>query len=192
MLSIIHCSQSVRPGEPRRGRIHYSLLYRMQKRILILFVFLLSFQTYAQVIPPKDLPTLLTERDKLYKDYVYYRDQKSSFWGTQSKKDLNRVIDVLKGIIAKDTEIVETVRVQGLRKESSLIGQSREITDRIYALNAEVEKLNTQLGQQRRKVKEAQENLEEAENGRFSFMVLSILLGLTSLGLFFYRRKARS
>jgi phosphoglycerate-specific signal transduction histidine kinase len=164
----------------------------MQKRILILFVFLLSFQTYAQVIPPKDLPTLLTERDKLYKDYVYYRDQKSSFWGTQSKKDLNRVIDVLKGIIAKDTEIVETVRVQGLRKESSLIGQSREITDRIYALNAEVEKLNTQLGQQRRKVKEAQENLEEAENGRFSFMVLSILLGLTSLGLFFYRRKARS
>jgi phosphoglycerate-specific signal transduction histidine kinase len=164
----------------------------MQKRILVLLLFLLSFQTYAQVRPPKDLSTLLTERDKLYKDYVYYRDQKSSFWGTQSKKDLNRVIDVLKEIIAKDTEIVETVRVQGLRKESSLIGQSREITDRIYALNAEVEKLNTQLGQQRKKLKEAQESLEEAENSRFSFMVLSILLGLVSLGLFFYRRKVRS
>jgi phosphoglycerate-specific signal transduction histidine kinase len=165
----------------------------MRKSVVILFICLLTLPSFGQseLRPAKDLTTLLAERDKLYKDYVYYRDQKSSFWGTQSKKDLKLVIDVLKGIITKDTEIVETVRVQGLRKESSYIGQSREITDRIYALNAEVERLNTQLGKQRKQLKEAQEELEEAKNSSKSFMILSIILALVCVGTFFYKRKVR-
>src|SRR3954454_20997041 len=118
----------------------------MQKLIFIVFLCFFSLFSFAQTTqPPKDITTLLAERDELYKAYHEYKDQKSSFWGTQSKKDLRQIIDVLKGIINKDTEIVETVRVQGLRKESSYIGQSREITDRVYTLNAEIEKLNTQL-----------------------------------------------
>jgi TolA-binding protein len=165
----------------------------MRKIVLLLCVGLFSLPSFSQdpVRPPKDLATLLAERDKLYQDYIYYRDQKSSFWGTQSKNDLWLVIDVLKGIITKDTEIVEMVRVQGLRKESSYLGQSRETTDRIYALNAEVESLNTQLGKQRKQLKEAQEELEQAHNSSKSFMILSIFLAVVCAGLFFYIRKVR-
>jgi TolA-binding protein len=95
------------------------------------------------------------------------------------------------GIINKDTEIVEAVRVQGLRKESSYIGQSREVTDRIYTLNEEVEKLNTQIGRQRKQLAEAQERLEQAENSSFSFKIVSILLAMVSAGLIFYIRRSR-
>ncbi len=167
--------------------------FKMPKTILLIsFLCLFSCLSLAQVAQaPKDITTLLAERDHLYKAYNEYKDQKSSFWGTQSKKDLRQIIDVLKGIINKDTEIVETVRVQGLRKESSYIGQSREITDRVYTLNEEIEKLNVQLGKHRKQLLEAREQLEQAENGSFSYKILSGVLAVAVLGLFFYKRKIR-
>ena len=76
-------------------------------------------------------------------------------------------------------------------KESSYIGQSREITDRVYTLNAEIEKLNTQLGKQHKQLLEAQEQVEQAENGSFSYKILSGVLAIAVVGLFFYKRKIR-
>ncbi|MES2730492.1 MAG: hypothetical protein V4714_02045 [Bacteroidota bacterium] len=164
----------------------------MQKIVLVLFLFIFSLPSIAQTVqPPKDITTLLAERDKLYKEYIYYKDQKSSFWGTQSKNDLRQVIDILKGIISKDSELVELVRVQGLRKESSYIGQSREITDRIYALNEEAEKLQVQLGKQRKQLAETKEELAHADNSSSSFKILSLVLALVVAGLIFYIRKIR-
>ena len=160
------------------------------QKAFFLFNFL-SLAAFAQTTPPKDINVLLTERDQLYQAYEQYKDQKSSFWGTQSKKDLRLIIDVLKGIINKDTEIVEAVRVQGLRKESNYLGQSREITDRVYTLNEEIERLQVQLGQQRKKQIEAQEALERAQNGSSSYKILSAALAAVVVGLLVYRRKTR-
>lgn len=160
----------------------------------IVFISLLCFTLFAAAQPdqpPKDLAALLVERDGLYREYAHYSTQKSSFWGTQSKKDLRHVIDVLKGIVNKDTEIVEAVRVQGVRKESNYLGQSREITDRVYTLDEEVEKLNVRLGQQRRQLADAQQALVESENGRSRFQILSLGLGVAVVGLAFYLRRLR-
>jgi hypothetical protein len=39
----------------------------MKKNLLLPFLLLLTIHSFAQVQPPRDLTTLLTERDRLYK-----------------------------------------------------------------------------------------------------------------------------
>ena len=116
--------------------------------------------------PPPTCPQLVRERDQLYEAYRVNSQQKSSFWGTQSKADLRRVVDVLRAIVAKDSEIVEAVRVQGVRTQSSYLGQNREVTDRVYTLNAEVEQLNAQLKRSRQQLTDVQTVAAEAGSSR--------------------------
>ena len=71
------------------------------------------------------------------------------------------------------------------------LGQSREITDRIYTLNEEIEELNLQLGKQRKQLAEAKEELAEVEGRSSVFKILSLVLAVVVAGLIFYIRKSR-
>jgi hypothetical protein len=91
------------------------------KLILLVFIYLLI----ASPLWADDrLDQLLKERSVLYKDFEYYKNQKSSFWGTQSKKDLKKAVDVLKKIVIKDTEIIREINVKHIKKNVQIISKN--------------------------------------------------------------------
>jgi hypothetical protein len=111
--------------------------------------FLLSLFILLTVSPSllanDDLDHLLKERKVLYKDFEYYQNQKSSFWGTQSKKDLRKAIEVLKRIIVKDSEIIKQINIKHTKKNVQVMSKNQVSQDYTYDLEYENNKLKLLL-----------------------------------------------
>ncbi|MDX5436319.1 MAG: hypothetical protein LPK03_03955, partial [Pontibacter sp.] len=83
----------------------------MKKRLMLITLLCLWFagaqaQEQEQLPQEDKLTRLMSEREQLVLEYQYYKQQNSSFWGTQSKKDLLNIIETLKKIINLDSELV--------------------------------------------------------------------------------------
>jgi CRISPR/Cas system-associated endoribonuclease Cas2 len=167
----------------------------MTKLLLLLtFTLLCLLPAAAQ----DNMTRLLKERDELYKAYDHYNQQNSSLFGKKSKKDLLNIITTLKEIINKDTEIIREVRLQSsqvkmqsTQKESSFVNNNREFIERISTLKNEQEKLEAQL---KLKTSEFQTQQEIVESQAESLSLLKIITGIlavTVLGLFWYIRRLK-
>ena len=85
----------------------------MRKKIFLLFLGLLpAVLAWAQ---DDKLTTLLGEREQLILKYQFYNNQNSNFWGKKSKKDLVQIIQTLKNIINKDSEIIREINTMNLK-----------------------------------------------------------------------------
>ena len=88
-------------------------------------LFLLSLPGFCQPppsapAPPDPLTPLIRERDALVRQYEQASAQRNSLFGNKpSKKDLEEVVESLKGIIRKDTEIVQAVKEAALLRDLS-------------------------------------------------------------------------
>jgi hypothetical protein len=148
----------------------------------ILFLMLVSFQILAD----DRLDQLLEERNVLYKDFEYYKSQKSSFWGTQSKKDLKKAIDVLKKIIIKDNEIIKQINVKHIKKNVQIISKTQVSEDFANELEYDNNRLKLLLNKSTFDYNQLMEETDQLKsenkivNSILFFFVLSIL------GLIFY------
>jgi CRISPR/Cas system-associated endoribonuclease Cas2 len=61
------------------------------------------------------LAALLDEREQLSLEYQFLNIQNSNFWGKKSKKDLVQIIQTLKNIINKDSEIIREINTMNLK-----------------------------------------------------------------------------
>lgn len=154
---------------------------------LLFFLFVLTITTsFGQ----SALPELLDERDVLYEKYSFYENQKNSFWGTQSKKDLRKVITILKRIIQKDNEIVLAVKRSGVDERTSIVVESKESNIRVSELENDLQgALNDAITKQK-EVNRLSENYEKVSKQKFqahSIIAIETLL-LIALGFFAYRK----
>lgn len=126
---------------------------------------------------------LLQERDNLYQQYEQYMSQNSAFFGGKSKKDLTNIVNTLKGIIAKDNELIREVRLLSVRRESSAIGQNQATVSRIYELERETTSLRSQLNTTATQLKTRQEELEAvASNGNeLRLIIVALSAGIVLL-----------
>lgn len=116
----------------------------MKSVVFLLSLFILS--TISPLLLANDeLDKLLKERKVLYKDFEFYQVQKSSFWGTQSKKDLRKAIDVLKRIIVKDSEIIKQINIKHIKKNVQVMSKNQVSQDYTYNLEYENNKLKILL-----------------------------------------------
>ncbi len=148
----------------------------MQKTLVLFWFLLLGFSSFA-AIQDDSLRILLTQREQLVKDYQFYNAQNSNFWGKKSKKDLLRVIDTLKGIIRKDTEIINTIKTSTLRKAATITVEQNKmaeqvrddrltVTNTLYSLKTQIANLENLEKSRRRKINELNEEVEQERRKR--------------------------
>ena len=170
----------------------------MQKIILLSIIVLITGLLPA-VYAQDNMTRLLKERDELHKAYAHYNEQNSSLFGKKSKKDLLNIINTLKEIINKDTEIIREVRLQSsqakrqsTQNESSFVNLNHEITGRISSLNEEIEVLHAQVKLKNSELLTHQEKFESQEQTLFVFKIITAILAVTILGLAWYVRRLKT
>jgi hypothetical protein len=171
----------------------------MSKTILSLIFYLLSNSgSFSQ----SRLDALLDQRTTLYKDYSTLKNQKSSFWGKQSKDDLRNIITTLKGIINKDDEIIQeilnqhaeekvNIKKQTIIESTDLTLKERNLTNRIHDLNNQ---LGSSLSHLSVKTKENAELLgslekEKRENNILEKLMAILFLSAAAMTFYIYRLK---
>ena len=155
------------------------------------FYFLLLLFVCVNAKAQQPLEELLEERDVLYEKYEVYQSQNSSFWGTKSKKDLRKIIETLKEIIRKDTEVVQAVRGEFAKNESQLSGINRETSNRISELENELEKYKRLANRSKRELTELEADMDAVSDNHFKYQFVILLLVILScvLGYQFYKLK---
>lgn len=158
------------------------------------FVLCLLLSVSAQ----DNMTRLLKERDLLYKAYEQYNQQNSSLFGKKSKKDLLNIINTLKEIINKDSDIIREVRlqssqvkIQSTQKESSFVNQNRQVVERISELSNEREKLNAQVKLKQSELLTQQAFFEEQAKTLSLFQIFTGILAFTVIGLIWYVRRLK-
>jgi hypothetical protein len=167
------------------------VIYSKLKIALLFLVFsLILINTYAQT----RLDTLLAERKILHKDYHILKEQKSSFWGSQSKGDLKNIINTLKGIINKDDEMIREINRQHLiekvevkkssnHKQTDMTLKERNMVNILAELKRELGYANTQLYSKTKEYEKLKNKIqnEKKENSaveRIMALFFFIIIGL--------------
>lgn len=179
----------------------------MRQRLLSGFFLLITFFATAQtpepvpVVEPSPVTRLIQERELLVRQYEEANARRNSLFGNQpSKKDLQEVVETLKGIIRKDTEIVQAVKNDALRRTAGIVAEKQQAqqqitvaqTDqsstqqRFYDLENQIQNLEMRDKQREKKLLDAQAEAAEAEQGRTSRELLAVGLALLSAALLFY------
>ncbi|MEJ8756578.1 hypothetical protein WG947_06205 [Pontibacter sp. H259] len=185
----------------------------MKKKLLTLFILcsvgLSAIQAQEsdtktqQVQQAKEdkLARLMSDREQLVLEYQYLSQQNSNFWGKKSKKDLLNIIDTLKEIIRKDSELIAAVKEASIKKiaattvESQRTGKQtvvdqRQINDRIEGLQNQITGLQNQLKKREAVVKDLEVQVKEADEKRYGkdkvitgMAILSVILLIYAITL---------
>jgi CRISPR/Cas system-associated endoribonuclease Cas2 len=162
--------------------------------------FLAHFAVLAQ---EEKLATLLEEREQLTLEYQFYNNQNSNFWGKKSKKDLLQIVQTLKNIINKDSEIIREINTASLRKQVRTKAETghiqRQVVDDQRLTMENLYQLKQELASQQnlRKVKDRElarlrEDLQEAHASRQQTDIVIAALGGIGLLLLIYIFMLRS
>ncbi|WP_276495983.1 hypothetical protein [Pontibacter litorisediminis] len=153
----------------------------MMKKLFAVAILCLSMagaQAQNQVQQEDKLAALMNEREQLILEYQYLKQQNSSFWGTQSKKDLLSVIETLKKIINLDTELVAAVKENSLREYAKNTVQSkregkltledqRNFEKQISSLKSEVKTLESTIRKKDRDMAELQTQVKASYDVKY-------------------------
>ncbi|OON69473.1 hypothetical protein [Hymenobacter sp. CRA2] len=184
-------------------------LSRSSAARLLAGALLLATTTSAQTptSPDDALPRLIQERETLIKEYEAANAQRNAFLANKpSKKDLQEVIDALKGIIRKDTEIVQALKASELRRTANIVAQKQQAEqqvtvaqtdqtstkERFYDLENQIANLELRDKQREKKLRDAEAAVRDAEATRTTPQLLAAGLAALSLGLLVYVLRLRS
>lgn len=151
----------------------------------------------AQAQEEDKLSRLMSEREQLVLEYQYYKQQNSSFWGTQSKKDLINIIETLKKIINTDSELIAAVKensirqiatstVQSNRQGKLTIEDQRNFENQISSLKGEVKTLQSTLKKRERAVIDLESQLKATYDVKYGKDKVISVLAVTSFILLLY------
>ncbi|GAB3814237.1 hypothetical protein GCM10028895_07150 [Pontibacter rugosus] len=168
----------------------------MKKKLLTLAILCLSL-VQVQAQEEDKLSRLMSDREQLILEYQYYNQQNSSFWGTQSKKDLISVIETLKKIINKDSELIGAVKEASIRKiaESTVQSQregkltledQRNFESQISSLKGEVKTLQSTMKKRERVVRDLEEQLNATYDVKYGKDKVITILAVAAFVLLLY------
>lgn len=173
----------------------------MMKKLLALCICCLWFvgaQAQEQTTPQEDkMSRLMGEREQLILEYQYYSGQNSNFWGKQSKKDLLNIIDTLKEIIRKDSELIAAVKEVSVRRIAESTVQSQQagkmtqqderlINNQIADLKGQISTLESQAKKRERAISDLKEQLKSTDDVRYGKDRVIAVLGAGAFLLFLY------
>ena len=134
----------------------------------------------------------------MIKEYEFYNAQNSNFWGKKSKKDLMKIIDVLKGVINKDSEIIKEINIVSQKRqtqmvvaktqaenqkkqiENQVIDDKRVVVDNLYAFKTQIQNMENQQKVKQREMNVLAERLNDAKD---KIQELQQLLGVSVVAI---------
>ena len=165
---------------------------------------------------PDPLPSLLAERETLVNQYREAEQQRNSLFGNNpSKKDLEEVVEALRGIVAKDDQIVPAVKASAsvaaqrlAAANAQLASVNRQLTsanaglqninlgdrsaasDRLAELQNQVLNLEQKTKQQAARQRDLLADVQEAQSSRRTrdLLITVLVLACAALGWLLYRR----
>ena len=166
--------------------------------LLFLFAISATFATQND-----EYQRLITERQELIKEYTYLNEQNSNFWGKKSKKDLMKIIDNLKAIIKKDTEIINNVQSSYVKRNADLTvktekletqteSNKRMISDNLLEMKREVANLQARDKQRLQKISDLEESLKETKAAKTEHDMITVFATVVALFLLIYIIRLRS
>ncbi|MBC6611474.1 hypothetical protein H8B15_11095 [Hymenobacter sp. BT507] len=174
---------------------------------LLLLLLLLQQPTPPSPTPTTDpIPRLIRERETLVRQYEAANAQRNAFLANKpSKRDLEEVVAALKGIIRKDTEIVQAVKDDALRQTAGLVAERQQVQqqasvaqsdqsttrERFYDLQRQIANLEERERQHQKKLAEAQSVVHEADQSRTTRDLITAALAVLSVGLLVYVGRLR-
>ena len=172
----------------------------MKKIFGIALLLFFSFQVSAQ---DDEYQQLTKEREELIGEYNFLNAQNSNFWGKKSKKDLMKIIDNLKAIIKKDTEIINNVQASYVKRNADLTVQTeklqterkadtRNISDNIFEMKRQVANLESRDQQRLQKIASLEEEIKEVKTAKTEHDMITVLASLVALFLLLYIIRLRS
>ncbi|MBB6610271.1 hypothetical protein H7F15_04405 [Pontibacter sp. Tf4] len=140
---------------------------------------------------------LMSEREQLVLEYQYLNQQNNSFWGNKSKKDLLNIIDTLKELIKKDSELIAAVKeasiktiakstVENQRAGKQIVVDQRQINERIRGLQSQINTLQSQLKKRERTIADLQLQVKEADEKRYGKDKVITVLAVAAAILLLY------
>ncbi len=151
----------------------------MMKHLFALALVVLFFgNAQARQAQEDKLTRLMNEREQLVMEYQYYNQQNSNFWGKKSKKDLINIIETLKGVIKKDSELINAVKEASVKKiaettvetkriDYQSVADQRLIDSRINDLKGQLTTLQSQMKKRERTIKDLEEQLAGSDEQRY-------------------------
>ncbi|KAA5547902.1 hypothetical protein [Adhaeribacter rhizoryzae] len=160
----------------------------------------------------ENLNRLLHERAQMIKDYEYYNAQNSNFWGKKSKKDLLNIIDVLKKVINKDSEIIREINLVNLRKQAEIkaaraqaenqkkqiefrsIDDKRVVSDNLYALKTQIQNMENKEKVKQRQINALEESLTISKETiqKLEQLIAVSVVAILGLAIFAFTRTNKS
>lgn len=143
------------------------------------------------------LTNLMSEREQLVMEYQFYNQQNSNFWGKKSKNDLITIIETLKKIINKDSELIGEIKVASIKKiaESTVENQregkmtvedQRIVNARIADLQSQIKVLQSNIKKRERSIKDLQEQLQSTDEVRYGKDRVIAILAVVAFLLLLY------
>lgn len=143
------------------------------------------------------LTNLMSEREQLVMEYQFYNQQNSNFWGKKSKNDLITIIETLKKIINKDSELIGAIKVASIKKiaESTVENQregkitvedQRIVNARIVDLQSQIKVLQSNIKKRERSIKDLQEQLKSTDEVRYGKDRVIAVLAVVAFLLLLY------
>lgn len=172
----------------------------MKKIFGLTCLLLLSFQLLAQ---DDEYQRLIKEREGLIVEYNYLNAQNSNFWGKKSKKDLLKIVDNLKAIIKKDTEIINNVQASYVKRNADLTvkteklqterkADTRIISDNIFDMKRQVANLESRDQQRLQQIADLKEQMEEVKAAKTEHDMITVLASAVAIFLLLYIIRLRS
>jgi hypothetical protein len=175
----------------------------MKKHFVSFLLFIIaSLSLHAAVqdsVKQKDekrlLRSLLSERKERFAQYTEHLDDKSGFFGNQTKKDLREINEVLKDIVRTDnTIIIELERLLDQRKFENFRSEyeTKRAGHELVTLQEQNEKLiaqNDTLVKQLQMVQGTGQYAERRSNPIYIFCTFFFGAILLFLGLLEYRKR---
>lgn len=166
---------------------------------------------------PDPLPRLLAQREALIRQFEAAQQQRHSLFGNNpSKKDLEEVVEALKGIVAKDDEIVPAVKANANAAAARLAAANAQLaavnrqlaaanvglqnlnlddrsatSDRLHELTGQVQNLEQKTRQQTVHQRDLEADVQEAQSARRTrdLLITVLVLACGMLGWLLYRRR---
>ncbi|MCJ8163543.1 hypothetical protein MKJ04_01730 [Pontibacter sp. E15-1] len=143
------------------------------------------------------LTNLMNEREQLVMEYQFYSQQNSNFWGKKSKADLLSIIETLKKIINKDSELISAIKVASIKKvaESTVENQregkitvedQRIVSARIADLQSQLKMLHANIKKRERTIKDLEVQLSETADLRYGKDKVITVLAVAAFILLLY------
>ena len=168
--------------------------YFMKRIFGLLCFFLLPAPLFAQ---DDEYQRLIKEREELIVEYNYLNAQNSNFWGKKSKKDLVQIIQTLKNIINKDSEIIREINTMNLKTRAlstvetgkikrQVVDDQRVTMENLHQLKQDLASAHNLHKVKDRELARLRGDLQEARQRRHQADITIAAAGALSLLLLLY------